>query len=65
MRQQAGHGLDLEASQILYTQHSQAGDDEKRLILFRVQTELIGEVAALVIACVEHKPERLGFGDES
>jgi len=43
----------------------QASDDEKRLILFWVQTESIGEVAAMVIARVEHKPERLGFGDES
>ncbi len=33
---------------------SQAGNDEKRLILFRVQTESIGKVAAMVIAHVEH-----------
>jgi hypothetical protein len=26
--------------------------------------ELTGEVAAMVIARVERKPERLGFGDE-
>ena len=43
----------------------QAGDNEKRLILFRVQTESIGEVAAMVIARVERKPERVGFVDES
>ena len=35
------------------------------LLVFPVQTELIGKVAALVIARVERKPERLGFGDES
>jgi hypothetical protein len=41
-----------------------AGDNEKRLILFRVQTELVGEVAAMVIARIEWKPKWLGFGDE-
>ena len=35
----------------------QAGDDEKCIILFWVQTEPIGEVAAMVIAGVERKPE--------
>ena len=43
----------------------QAGNDEKHLILFWVQTESIGEVAAMVIAHVERKPEQLGFVDES
>ena len=43
----------------------QTGDNEKRIILFRVQTESIGEVAAMVIAHVERKPEQLGFVDES
>jgi hypothetical protein len=41
-----------------------ASDNEKRLILFRVQTESVGEVAAMVIARIERKPELLGFGDE-
>jgi hypothetical protein len=26
--------------------------------------EPIGEVAAMVVACIERKPERLGIGDE-
>jgi hypothetical protein len=40
--------------------------DERRpnLVVFPVEMELTGEVAAMVIACVERKPERLGFGDE-
>ena len=35
----------------------QAGNDEKCLILFWIQMESIGEVAAMVIACVEREPE--------
>jgi hypothetical protein len=35
----------------------QAGNDEKRLVLVRVQTELIGEVAAMVVARIERNPE--------
>ena len=44
----------------------QAGDDEKCLVLVGVgvQTELIGEVTALVVARIEQKPERLCTGDE-
>ena len=41
--------------------------DERRhnLVAVRLQTESIGEVAAMVIACIEHKPEQLCVGDES
>ncbi len=42
----------------------QAGNGEKRLVLVRVQTESIGKVAAMVIARIERKPERLCVGDE-
>ncbi len=43
----------------------QAGDNKLHLIVIRLQTELIGEVAAMVIARIERKPERLCVGDES
>ncbi len=39
-------------------------DDEKRIILVGVQKESIGQVTAMVIARIEHKPERLCVGDE-
>ena len=42
-----------------------AGDDKKGLILFWVQTESMGEVAAVVIALIEREPEGLGSGQES
>ena len=42
----------------------QAGDDEKRIVLAGVQTESIGQVAAMVVARIERKPERLCAGDE-
>jgi hypothetical protein len=42
----------------------QAGDDEKHLVVVRLQTESIGEVAAMVIARIERKPEGWGAGDE-
>ena len=54
-------GLDLEAKSRI---RRQASDDEKRLILFRVQTEVTGQVTAMVIARIERKPERLCAGDE-
>ncbi len=56
-------GLDLDCETKARIQH-QAGNDEKNLIVFRVQTELIGKVAAMVIACIEHKPEGVGVGEE-
>ncbi len=42
----------------------QAGDDEKRLVLIRFQTESIGQVTAMAVARVERKPEQLCAGDE-
>ena len=41
-----------------------AGDDEEHLAVVRLQTKATGEVAAVVIARIERKPEGLGFGDE-
>jgi hypothetical protein len=42
----------------------QAGYDEKYLVVFGLQTESTGKVAAMVVARIEHKPEGLGIGDE-
>jgi len=46
----------------------QSGDDEKRLVkclvLVGVQKESIDQVTAMVVACIERKPERLCAGDE-
>jgi hypothetical protein len=58
------HGADLDCDTKLRIQH-QAGNTEKNLVVFRVQTELIGKVAAMVIAHTEHKPEQLCIGEES
>jgi len=40
--------------------------DERRhnLSVIRLQTESIGKVAAMVIACIKRKPEQLCVGDE-
>ncbi len=54
-------GLDLEAKSRI---RRQAGDGEKRLILVDVQKDATGQVAAMVIARIERKPERLCAGDE-
>ena len=43
-------GLDLEAKSRI---RRQAGDNEKRLILFRVQTEATGQVTAMVVARIK------------
>ena len=53
---QAGRGLDLEASQILYTTPATMRSASYSSV-FRVQTESVGEVAAMVIAHIEQKPE--------
>ena len=42
----------------------QAGNDKEHLVVVRIHTYVIGEVAAMVIACIECKPERLCVGDE-
>jgi hypothetical protein len=57
-------GVDLDCDTKLHVQ-CQTGNDEKNLKVFRIQTELIGKVAAMVIAHIEHKPEPLGIGEES
>ncbi len=41
-----------------------ASNNVKHLIVDGLQTELTGEVAAMVIACIERKPEGLVIGDE-
>jgi hypothetical protein len=50
------HGVDLDCDTKLHEQR-QADNNEKNLVVFRVQMESIGKVAAMVIACIEHKPE--------
>jgi hypothetical protein len=59
-------GVDLVCDTKLHVQ-CQAGNDEKNLIYFRVQMELIliGKVAAMVMAHIEYKPEQLCIGEES
>ena len=54
-------GFDLEPKSRIVCQSS---NDENRLVLFLVQPESIGEVTAIVIACIEPKPVGLGVGDE-
>ena len=54
-------GLDCEAESRI---RCEAGDDEKHLVVIGLQTESTGEVAAMVVACIERKPEGLGIGDE-
>ncbi len=54
-------GLDLEAKSCI---RRQAGDNEKRLVPVGVQTEATGQVTAMVVACIERKPEQFCAGDE-
>ena len=54
-------GLDLEAKSCI---QRQASIDEKHLVLVGVQTEVTGQVTAMVVARIERKPERLCAGDE-
>ncbi len=42
----------------------EAGNDKKHLVVDGLQPESTGEVAVMVVACIEHKPEGLGAGDE-
>jgi hypothetical protein len=54
-------GLDREAkakSRI----RCKAGDDKEHLVVVWLQTEVIGEVKAMVIACIENKPEDVDIG---
>ncbi len=48
--------LDLDCDTEFHVQR-QAGNNEMNLDVFRVLTELIGKVAAMVIAHIEGKPE--------
>ena len=41
-----------------------ASDDKEHLIVVWLQSESIGEVAAMVIPRIERKPEGWGAGDE-
>ena len=43
----------------------QAGNKEEHLVVIWIHTDAIGEVAAMVIARIGRKPERLCVGDES
>jgi hypothetical protein len=43
----------------------QASNIEKNLVIIWPQTELIGKVTAMVIACIKHKPEWLCVGEKS
>ncbi len=54
-------GLDSKAQSCI---RCEAGDDEKHLVVVGLQTESTGEVAAMVVARIERKPEGLGIGDE-
>ena len=56
-----GHGLDLEAELCI---RRKASDDKEHLIVVWLQSESIGEVAAMVIPSIERKPEGWGAGDE-
>ncbi len=51
-----GRGLDCEAQ---FCIRCKASDDKEHLIVVRLQTEATGEVAAMVIARIERKPEGL------
>jgi hypothetical protein len=42
----------------------QASNDEKNLVIVWPQTESIGKVTAMVIACIERKSEQLCVGEE-
>ena len=56
-----GHGLDLEAELCI---RRKVSDDKEHLIVVWLQSESIGEVAAMVIPSIERKPEGWGAGDE-
>jgi hypothetical protein len=54
-------GLDSKAQSCI---QCKASNDEKHLVVIGLQTESTGKVAAMVVARIEHKLERLGIGDE-
>ena len=55
------HGLDSKAQLCI---RCEAGNNKKHLVVVGLQTESTGKVAVMVVACIEHKPEGLGAGDE-
>ncbi len=57
-----GHGLDCKAQLCI---KRKAGNDKEHLVVVWLQTEAMGKMKAIAIACIEHKPEGLGIGDES
>jgi hypothetical protein len=38
-----------------------ASNDKEHLVVIWLQTKLTGKVVAMVMACIERKPEGLGF----
>ena len=55
-------GLDCKAQSCI---RCKAGNDKKHLVVVGLQMESTGKVAAMVVACIERKPEGLGIKDES
>ncbi len=45
-------------------QGCESSNDKKNLVVVCVQTASTCKMAAMVVACIEHKPEGLGAGDE-
>ena len=43
----------------------QAGDDKEHLVVVRIHMDASSDVTAMVIACIERKPEQLCVGNES
>ncbi len=56
-------GLDCEAEMRVWWR-CQAGNNEKHRVVVWLQPESTGEVAVMVVACIERKSEGLGAGDE-
>ncbi len=57
----SGRGLDCKAQSCI---QRKASNDKEHLVVVWLQMESTGKVAAMVIACIERKPEGLGFGGE-
>ncbi len=57
-----GRELDCKAQSCI---QRKAGNNKEHLVVIWLQTEAMGEVKAVAIACIERKPEGLGVGDES
>jgi hypothetical protein len=57
-----GLGLDCKAQSCI---QRKAGNNKEHLVVVWLQTEAMGKVKAIAIACIERKPDGLGVGDES